>query len=167
MAKQKLFKKCPRCGEKTFVTDKVCDNCKLVFERMQYASNKEAKQAIKAGKKNYVFKSKQWPNDIKKWKLFFICLGGGLVGAHNIYIGRYIKGFFSLFFILLTSILVLVLDGVVLANVYNSYLFIPAGVVLYFWFYDLLMIGLAKYKIPVALEGSIKMKEKENINEQK
>lgn len=152
MAKQKLYKKCPRCGEKTFVTDKVCDNCKLVFARMENASNKEAKRAIKAGKKNYVLKTNQLPKDLSKWKLFFICLGGGLVGAHNIYIGRYLKGFFSLFFVLLTAILVMVLPGNVLSNVYNMYLFLPGAFVMYFWFYDMLMIGINKYKVPVALE---------------
>ena len=77
------------------------------------------------------------PKDINRWKLLLICLFGGLVGAHNIYIGRYIKGFFSMFFILLTAILVLLVPSAALANAFNAFM---------------LMIGLGKYKIPVALD---------------
>ena len=151
--REKLYKKCPRCGEKTFINAKTCDNCKLVFARMEFASNKKAKQEIKAGRgKDNVIKSRTMPKDINRWKLLLICLFGGLVGAHNIYIGRYIKGFFSMFFILLTAILVLLVPSAALANAFNAFLFIPAAAVVYFWFYDMLMIGLGKYKIPVALD---------------
>ena len=151
--REKLYKKCPRCGEKTFINAKTCDNCKLVFARMEFASNKKAKQEIKAGRgKDNVIKSRTMPKDINRWKLLLICLFGGLVGAHNIYIGRYIKGFFSMFFILLTAILVLLVPSATVANAFNAFLFIPAAAVVYFWFYDMLMIGLGKYKIPVALD---------------
>ena len=153
MRKQRLYKKCPRCGEKAYLHEKVCDGCKLVFSRMEFASNKKAKEMIKAGRgQTDVIKSSQWPSDVSRWKLFLVCVIGGLVGAHNILIGRYVKGFFSLFFILLTSILILVVQSAVLADVFSSFLFIPAAAVVYLWFYDMFMIGIGKYKIPVALE---------------
>lgn len=150
--REKIYKKCPRCGEKTFVKAAVCDNCKLVFSRLQYASNKKAKKCIKAGKKNEVIKTSELPKDLNKWKLFAIAMLGGVVGAHNIYIGRYIKGFFSLFFVVLTFVLVMVLNGDALSLAFNRGLFIPGGLVVLFWWYDALMIGLGKYKVPIALD---------------
>lgn len=77
---------------------------------------------------------------------------GGAVGLHNIYCGRYLKGFFSLFFTLLTAILISVMAGDVLATIYERFLFIPAGLVFIFWFYDFFMIGIKQYKVPIALD---------------
>lgn len=148
-----MFKKCPRCGEKTYFTSKVCDNCKLVFARLEYASNKKAKEAIKAGrKKQEVIMTKTLPRDLSRWKLFLISALGGMIGVHNIYIGRYIKGFFSMFFVLLTAILIALLPGEILSYVYEMYLFIPAGIVFALWFYDMFMIGIKNYKVPIALD---------------
>lgn len=153
LSKQSLFKKCPRCGEKTYFTAKTCDNCKLVFARLEYASNKKAKESIKAGRrKQEVIMTTTLPRDLARWKMFVICAFGGIVGAHNIYIGRYFKGFFSLFFVLLTAILMSVLPGTVLSNLYANFLFIPAGIVFALWFWDLFMIGIKAYKVPIALD---------------
>lgn len=150
--RKKIYKHCPRCGEKNYINAKVCDNCKLVFSRLQYASNKMAKQAIKRGAKEEVIKTKDLPSDVNKWKLFLLSAVGGLVGAHNFYIGRYFKAIFSLFFFSLTFILLLCFDSGWVAQIYNSILFIPAGLVFIFWLYDTLLIGLSKYKVPVALD---------------
>ena len=156
MSKEKLFKKCPRCGEKTYFSSKVCENCQLIFARLEYASNKKAQEAIKAGRrKQEVLMTKTLPRDLPRWKLFLICALGGMIGIHNIYIGRYLKGFFSFFFVLLTAVLIAVLPGDVLSQVYETYLFIPAGIVFALWFYDLFMIGIKNYKVPIALDMSL------------
>jgi len=156
LSKEKLFKKCPRCGEKTYFSSKVCENCKLIFARLEYASNKKAKEAIKAGRrKQEVLMTKTLPRDLPRWKLFLICALGGMIGIHNIYIGRYLKGFFSFFFVLLTAVLIAVLPGDMLSQVYETYLFIPAGIVFALWFYDLFMIGIKNYKVPIALDMSL------------
>lgn len=153
LAKEKLYKRCPRCNEKTYINKKVCDNCNLVFSRLEFASNKKAKEEIRKGNaKTNVIMTKTFPRDVNRWVLFIICAFGGALGIHNIYIGRYIKGFFSLFMTLLTAVLISVLDGASLANLFSNYLFIPAGIVFIFWFYDLLLIGINQYKVPIAID---------------
>lgn len=163
MAREKLYKKCPRCGEKTFAQAQVCDNCKLIFSRLEFASNKEAKRQIKAGNRHAVIKTRTFPKDLNRWKLFGICAVGGLVGAHNIYIGRYIKGFFALFGILILAGLILAVPSETLANMFTRWLFVPYGIITYLWFYDLFMIGINKYKVPIAIE----MPGRDFKNEQK
>lgn len=151
MARESLYKKCPRCGEKTFRNAKTCENCKLIFSRLEYSSNKEAKVAIRKGEREKVIYSTQFPSDLNRWKVFIICALGGSLGLHNIIVGKYIKGFFSFFITMLTAILILVLNGTVFANLYSSFMFIPAGMVFIFWFYDLFLIGINKFKVPIAL----------------
>lgn len=153
---KKDYIKCPRCGEKAFKHEKVCDNCKLVFSRLEYATNKAAKRAIKQGRgKTDVIKSLTLPHDVSKWKLLLICAFGGVVGAHNIYVGRYIKGFFSLFFITLLVGMILLVESAVLAKWFSNFLFLPGAYVGFFWLWDLLYIGLGKYRIPIAIEESL------------
>lgn len=166
MAKEKLYKKCPRCGEKTFINAKACDGCKLIFSRMEFASNKAGKQAIKAGNKEAVIKTNQYPKDYNRWKTLIIAFVGGLFGAHNIYVGRYFKGFFMMFAMIVLCGLILAIPSSALATLFTNWMFIPYGLITIWWLYDLALIALGKYKIPVALET---MGKKEVVvkNEQK
>ena len=159
MSKKSIYKKCPRCGEKCYNIEKVCDNCKLVFARLEYASNKKAKEAIKKGAKEQVITTNVLPKDVNKWKLLLICGFGGLFGAHNFYVGRYFKAIFSCFFMFLTFVLIAFFNNELVTMLFTNYLFLPAGLVFYFWFYDMLMIGISKYKVPIALD--IPKKEEE------
>lgn len=159
MEKTKLTKKCPRCNEKTFINTKKCDNCGLVFSKLEYLSNKEAKRAMLKNEKEKIIRTTDFPRDLQRWKAVLLCAFGGALGLHNIYVGRYIKGFFSLIFTVLTAILILVLEGNVLANLYEIYLFIPGAIVFIFWFYDLFLLLLKKYKVPAALDMSLEKKE--------
>ncbi|MBR5226737.1 MAG: TM2 domain-containing protein [Clostridia bacterium] len=152
MAKEKLFKKCPRCGEKTFINARACDGCKLVFARMEFASNKQAKRELKAGNKEAVIKTNQYPKDYNRWKTLIICFVGGLFGAHNIYLGRYFKGFFSLCAMLVLCGLILAVPSSTLAVLFAKWMFIPYGILAIMWLSDIMLIALGKYKIPVALE---------------
>ena len=154
MGKEKLYKRCPRCGEKTFINARACDGCKLVFARMEFASNKEAKRQIKAGNKEAVIKTNQYPKDYNKWKMLLICFVGGLFGAHNIYVGRYVKGFFSLCALLVLCGLILAVPSSTLATLFAKWMFIPYGIIVILWLSDMMMIALSKYKIPVALKNS-------------
>ena len=157
MAKEKLYKRCPRCGEKTFINARACDGCKLVFARMEFASNKQAKREIKAGNKEAVIKTNQYPKDYNKWKMLLICFVGGLFGAHNIYVGRYLKGFFSLCALLVLCGLILAVPSSTLATLFTNWMFIPYGIIVIWWLSDMILIALGKYKIPVALETSGKV----------
>lgn len=147
-----MYKVCPRCGEKNFKNAKVCINCRLIFARLEYASNQKAKEAIIKGEKEKIIKTTILPKDLCKWKLLLMCAFGGLLGIHNLKIGRYFKGFFSLFFTTLTIILLTVLNGNIISDIYHSILFLPAGIVFFFWFYDLFLIVIGKYKVPIALD---------------
>ena len=44
--KRSAYKKCPRCGNKCLLSQEKCDDCGLIFSRLQYASNKAAKRRI-------------------------------------------------------------------------------------------------------------------------
>ena len=152
MEKTKIWKKCPRCGEKNYIANKKCENCRLIFSRLEYASSKEAKKAILKGEKEKIIKTVDFPSDLSRGKAIILCALGGLIGLHNIYVGRYFKGFFSMVFTILTAILILVLEGNVLAHLYEVYLFIPGALVFFFWFYDLTLLLIKKYKVPIALD---------------
>ena len=152
MEKNKIWKKCPRCGEKNYVANKAFENCKLIFARLEYASSKKAKEAIIKREKEKILMTTEFPKDLSRIKAVLLCLFGGWIGLHNIYVKRYIKGFFSLFFSILTGVLVLLLDGAILANAFNTILFVPGATVFIFWFYDFLMLLLKKYKVPIALD---------------
>lgn len=159
MEKNKLTKKCPRCNEKTFINAKKCDNCGLIFSRLEYLSSKEAKKAILKGEKEKIIKTTEFPRDLQRWKAILLCALGGSLGLHNIYVGRYIKGFFSMIFTILTAILIVVLNGNVFASLYESVFVIPGALVFIFWFYDLFLLLIKKYKVPAALDMPIEEKE--------
>lgn len=152
MEKTKIWKKCPRCGEKNYVANKKCENCGLVFSRLEFTSSAKAQEAILKGEKEKILKTSDFPRDLSRLKAILLCVFGGLLGLHNIYVKRYIKGFFCMFFTLLTAILILVLDSSVQTQLYEVYLWIPGSMVFIFWFYDLAMLLLKKYKVPVALD---------------
>lgn len=159
MEKSKLTKKCPRCGEKTHIFAKKCDNCGLIFSRLEFLSNKEAKRAMLKGEKEKIIYTDDFPRDLQRWKAVILCGLGGSLGLHNLYVGRYIKGIFSLVFTILTAILILILNGDVLANLYETFLFIPGAIVFIFWFYDFFLLLMKKYKVPVALDMPIDEKD--------
>lgn len=150
--KQKIWKKCPRCHEKNYIANKKCENCGLVFSRLEFTSSKKAKEAIIKREKEKIIKVTDFPKDLSRTKALIYCGLFGIIGIHNIYVKRYFKGFFSLFFVLLTAILIAILDSAVVAKIYETFLFIPGGLVFFFWFYDFVMLACKKYKVPVALD---------------
>ncbi|MDD2445288.1 MAG: TM2 domain-containing protein [Clostridia bacterium] len=160
MSNEKLIKKCPRCKQKTYANMIKCPNCKLVFERLKYASNQEAKRAIVNKENEKVLLTNQFPSDLKRWLAGILCAFGGYLGLHNFYVGRYYKAAFSFLFSLLFMVLLLVLEPSFQAYLFKTWLLIPAALVFYFWFYDLILIAFNKYKVPIAL----KLPENNKIN---
>lgn len=149
---EKLIKKCPRCNAKTYANMSKCENCKLIFARLKHASNQEAKKAIINREKEKVIYTSQFPDDLKRWVVGLLCSFFGFLGIHNIYVGKYLKGAFSFIFSLLTMILLLVLEPTFQSFLYSTWLLIPSALVFYFWFYDLFLIAINKYKVPVAIK---------------
>lgn len=152
MPNQKLIKKCPRCKQKTYANMPQCPNCKLIFARLKYASNQEAKRAIVNNEKEKVILTNQFPSDLKRWLAGVLCACCGFLGLHNFYVGRYYKAAFSFLFSLLFMVLLLVLEPTVQTYLFKTWLLIPAALVFYFWFYDLILIAINKYKVPIALK---------------
>lgn len=97
-------KKCPRCGEKCLFNAPKCPECGLLFSRLSLVTNKAGKRCVRKHQKDKVLYVSSWPEDAKRWKALLLCGFLGLYGAHNFYLGRYIKATFSLIFSTITTI---------------------------------------------------------------
>ncbi len=165
--KQKNFKRCPRCDAKAKINQPKCESCGLIFARMVYATNQEARKAIKKRQKHLVVYDKTLPRDVGKWKLFFLTFFLGFFGVHNIRLGRYVKAIFNI----IATVMLLVAAGLPFswwntttgATIITG-LSIPAGFNLIIWVWDWVLILTNAYKVPVAIEEAnlIAAKEIEN-----
>lgn len=150
--KNSLTIKCPRCGEVCFKTQKKCSDCGLIFERLNYVTNRAGKIAVVRREKEKILRVTNWPTDVKKSKALLLCGFFGIFGVHNFYLGRYVKGFFSLI-VTLVACVCLMLENVIDYSVfYSSFFFLPTGIMVIFWWSDFVLIALNKYKIPVAID---------------
>lgn len=164
-----MYRKCPRCGEKCFSHEKSCHECGLIFERLNYTSNKTAKKLILKGNRRDTIRTNDWPYDAKKTTALLLCGFLGFTGAHNFYLGRFFKGAVSLFGLILSLVMVILTDTLYGTNVW-TYLYllviIPGSCVLIFWVSDFFAIFFERYKIPVAIDENL-LKLKETIIENK
>ena len=164
-----LIMKCPRCGEENFKTQKKCSDCGLIFDRLNYVSNRAGKIAVVRREKENILRVTKWPKDAKKSKALLLCGFLGLVGAHNFYLGRYVKGFFSLIVTLVACVCIMLENVIDYASFYESFFFLPTGIMFLMWWVDFILIASNKYKIPVALdyeypeENKKEKNKKENI----
>lgn len=158
MAK-KDYKRCPRCGAKTYFASKQCSVCDLKFDRLKNLSNKEAKKAIKEKQTEKVLYLSERPADVSKRKFMLLYLLLGWFGGHNIYVGKYKRGFYSLislsaFLIAFIVEEILFFNGVDTAYL-NYYLVMPLctfavfGIII--WFMDMVALFTKTYKYPSAL----------------
>lgn len=158
MKSYSMYKKCPRCKERCFQHEKSCHECGLIFERLNYTSNKSAKKLILKGNYKDTIKTSDWPADAKKTTATLLCLFLGYTGAHNFYLGRFIKAGISLFGFVLAVVMVILTDyiyGTTTWNILWLISIIPGTCVLLFWFSDLISIIFEKYKIPVAIDENL------------
>lgn len=163
-----LIMKCPRCGEENFKTQKKCSDCGLIFDRLNYVSNRAGKIAVVRREKENILRVTKWPKDAKKNKALLLCGFLGLVGAHNFYLGRYVKGFFSLIVTLVACVCIMLENVIDYASFYESFFFLPTGIMFLMWWVDFILIASNKYKIPVALDYEYpEENKKENIKKAK
>lgn len=163
-------KKCPRCGNICLISQVKCDDCGLLFARVEQATNKAGKVRLARHQKEQVIYLKKCPYDVKKWKLILMTIFLGLFGGHYFYVGRWKWGlamlsyFFAVFFM-----------GVV----FNAYfltiwsgqffsIFGPlTGIYAIVWLNDIRRVCFNSFKIPVSIlddkenEEYIKQKEQE------
>lgn len=133
----------------------MCPNCQLNFKKFYEATNMDAKQALREGRKEDVLMRKGYPADVKKWILILITIFGGFFGMHYYYVGRKKMGvFFTLAFLVGCA-------NAVIANMVKttlsgfgweifSVLVLVWGAVLFIWIIDIAKVLLNKFKIPVS-----------------
>jgi len=151
--REKRFKKCPRCGFKTYSSFKVCGRCDLNFDKFKNATNAEGKDALRKGEKERVIYTRELPYDINKWELFFLSLTLGWTGAHLWKVGKLTRA-------ICHSI------GLILLAVYTIIYFYNTNNILWnignisgaFWLVtfslsviDIFEILLNRFKVPVSL----------------
>lgn len=149
---RKDTKKCPRCKKVCLQSQKVCDECGLVFARLDEATNTEAKKQFFAKEKSIVMTSKL-PKDVQKWKLLLFCGFLGVFGAHNLYVGRFFRGFYMMFFGLLSLVYVSInTPSEAILNFMSSWpIVVCVAMVTIFWVTDFIQVTFNKFKVPVAL----------------
>lgn len=147
-------KRCPRCGTKNEYSQFRCTECGLIFSRVENGSNQLAKGLILAGKKNETVKGYGFPKDVKKSKFLFLCGFLGLFGAHNFYVGRYVKAVFQLVSGLLALVLTVLSSNIANIDFVMSFIFLPIALDGIFWCLDFVDGIFNKYRIPVAVDFS-------------
>ena len=150
MRKLKNYKVCPRCGNKCLLNQDKCEECNLIFSRMQFASNKAAKKKIRKFDKDFVIYTNQYPSDVSRIKLVLYCIFFGIMGGHYYYVGKYIKGgLMSASFIYL--IFCTIFNAQILEN-FSEYAFVPIGIAAFAWIVSLVLVLTKKFKVPVIVE---------------
>ena len=145
-------KRCPRCGTKNNYNEHRCYNCGLVFSRVENGSNKIAKGLIMAGKKDETVKARMFPKDVSKKKFLLLCGFLGIFGAHNFYVGRYVKAVFQLICGILAVLCVAIGALLPFYDTLMSFISVPIGVDTVFWAWDFIDGCFSRYKIPVAVD---------------
>ncbi|MFA6859916.1 MAG: hypothetical protein WCR30_00840 [Clostridia bacterium] len=154
-AKLRSTKKCPRCGEKALLASQKCNECGLVFARLNKASNAEGKRKLKNKEKEKVLFVSSLPNDVSKLKLLLFCIFGGYLGLHSFYVGRYLRASYSfLCFLILLVIVVFQIDLIWSGyDTFMSFFSIFGGIAGIMWFYDIILVSINKFKVPIALKS--------------
>lgn len=147
-------KTCPRCFYKMPAGLKMCPACGMNFDKLEQATNREGRAALRANEKERVVFTNKLPCDVNKWKLFFLTLFLVFTGAHMFRVGRDVRGF---------AYLILNILGIVFTFLPSSYfvtslmynIFIIANlawaVAVIFWITDAVLVAFNKFKVPVSL----------------
>jgi len=154
--KERMNKRCPRCGTKSAYATVICPNCSLNYQKFDQATNKVAKQKLKEGEKEQVLMRKGCPADVKWWKLLLMAIFLGFVGGHHYYVGRVKMGLFYSITLVVYMVVygIAKLVGFSYVFMYDLYMIamLMWGVVLLMWIIDVAKICLSHYKIPVSRE---------------
>ena len=148
-------KKCPRCQTKMAMELTSCPSCGLNYKKFYEATNAEAKQAIKEGRKDEVLMRVGYPVDVKKWVLILLTIFGGWFGLHYYYVGRNKMGlFFTSAFLVGAANAALTIFGKTHFSGFVGELFyclvLVWGAVIFMWIVDMAKVCFNKFKIPVS-----------------
>ena len=148
------FKTCLRCGLKNLENATECDDCGLIFARLEMATNQDAKRKKLRGDRDFIIKVKKLPSDVSFLKLLLYSIFLGVFGGHCYYVGRYLRG------IMLTTNFVVMLILLIFNNffltVWNGTFYdiiMPfCGIILLCWIWDIFAILMKRFKVPVAID---------------
>lgn len=145
------YKKCPRCGNKCLPAQEKCEECGLIFSRMQFASNKAAKKKIRKFDKDFIIYTNQYPSDVSWLKLMLYVFFFGLVGGHYYYVGKYVKGgLMSASFVYL--VFCTVFNAQMVEYLETYYLYLPIGIMALAWIVSVIYVSTKKFKVPVIVD---------------
>ena len=147
--RNKPFKHCPRCDNKCIQTAEKCDECGLIFSRLDFATNKAAKELMKKGERDYIIYTNQLPKDLSYTKLLLYTLLLGLIGVQYYYTGKYIKGI--LMSAMMAYAIVCLIFNAYLVE-YLSFLYLPIGIGVLAWIVSCVYVICKKFKVPVFIE---------------
>lgn len=132
-----------------------CPSCQLNFKKFYDATNSEAKQAMREGRKDEVLMRAGYPTDVKKWALILITIFFGFFGMHYYYVGRNKMGlFFTLaFFVGVANAII----GSMVSKTLSGFgweifyvLVLVWGAVIFMWIIDMAKVCFNRFKIPVS-----------------
>ena len=151
-----LYKKCPRCGNKCLADQTKCEECDLLFSRLEFCSNKAAKKKLLHFDRDFIIYTKDLPKDVKWWKLCVLTVFTGLFGGHYYYVGKFIKGLL-MSLMMVYSILCTIFNPQISAlSVSNSsietLIYAPMGVFALSWIVSLVFVLSRKFKVPVIVD---------------
>lgn len=149
MKQNKIFKRCPRCDNKCLLNATKCEECGLIFSRLEFATNTAAKNMIKKGDRSYILYTSDLPKDLSYAKLLIYTLILGLFGAHYYYTGKYIKGI--LMSAMMAYAIVCLIFNAYLVE-YLSFLYLPIGIGVLAWIVSCVYVICKKFKVPVFIE---------------
>ena len=148
------FKDCPRCGMRAIINAETCRECGLVFSRLQYATNADAKKKIRRRDKEYIIKTSELPSDVSFLKLISYCIIAGLLGLHSFYVGRYWRGLFALIPTLALICFTIFNAQMIEAMGETDFGILSSciGFFMMLWPTDIVLIFMKKFKVPVAID---------------
>ena len=152
-------KKCPRCGKKVLEDMPVCPDCGLKYELIQNLSNKQAQIELKAKRPQNVLYVTTRPSDVSKKKFWLLFAFLGIFGAHNIYVGKKGRGYYTLITGLLAILGFLVFEIVFYqgGDAYAVEYYFTGPLMTFYlfglliWFNDSISLIFSKYKFPASL----------------
>lgn len=154
--------RCPNCGAKFPKNANVCLHCGTEMNQLVTASNKAVSKAKKEYQPELIVYSSIFPSDLSYKNTLLLCIFLGLFGAHRYYTKQYISAILMTVFwsitLIFSAILGLFWGGYLTLNMdlylfesITSFVSIGGVVVLIRWIYDIVLLALKKYKVPVVL----------------
>ena len=107
----------------------------------------------KRGERKYIVSTTTLPSDVNFIKLLCLAIFTGFVGGHCFYVGRYGRGVLLLLnFILIVCLTVFNSQLIAFSEALVGVLCTVAGFILFIWFWDVFMIVVKKFKVPVGID---------------